>query len=475
MHYRLILAMVCALIAMNVSVTPAAMAAPTADPTRTSAYYPETGHYIKDEIKRFYDRNGGLEVFGFPLTEVFVEDGFPVQYFERARFELHAELPPENYVTLTRLGAYFTQSRAAEAPFQWLAATPAPDRTFFAESGHSLGGAFKFFWESRGGLPVFGYPISEEFAEVNPIDGVSYTVQYFERARFEYHPEKAGTPYDVQLGLLGRQLINERPTAQAQTARVPEMPDTGEMVLLGQAITGFATSAQAREFNIAYATRKFDGMVVMPGEEFSFLKRGNFGGDDNFVEGYGIVNGRLEKVVGGGICQVSTTMFRAVANAGLQVTRRSGHSYVVNFYENILGFDAAVFDPSLDFRWRNDTAHPITIKAWSDPKAAKVTFQLWGISDGRKVSYEGPVVKNRTSPGAPIYQYDATLKPNQTLQLVHGRDGMDVNYYRTVTMPDGSIKHNDNFYTHYEPWADFFTHGKNVKPPKGARVVEPKK
>ena len=69
-----------------------------------------------------------------------------------------------------------------------------------------------------------------------------------------------------------------------------------------------------------------------------------------FVDGYAIVGGRLEKVVGGGLCQVSTTLFRAVSNAGLEVTKRQGHTYVVYFYENILGFDATVFSPSLDFR-----------------------------------------------------------------------------------------------------------------------------
>ena len=74
----------------------------------------------------------------------------------------------------------------------------------------ALGGGFKQFWEANGGLTTFGYPITGEFRERNPADGQIYTVQYFERARFEYHPEHAGTPYETQLGLLGRQFANRR-------------------------------------------------------------------------------------------------------------------------------------------------------------------------------------------------------------------------------------------------------------------------
>src|SRR6478736_4611259 len=105
-----------------------------------------------------------------------------------APFELHPELPPEFYVSLTLLGSHFTQGRP-EPAFQWLTAAPSPDRDFYPQSGHSLGGAFRGFWNGRGGLAAFGYPISEEFNEVNQQDGQTYLVQYFQRARFEYHPE----------------------------------------------------------------------------------------------------------------------------------------------------------------------------------------------------------------------------------------------------------------------------------------------
>jgi hypothetical protein len=446
-----------------------ASAAPAIAPVPPAGFqfFPETGHNIGLKIKRFYDAHGGLDIFGFPLTEVFAEDGMQVQYFERARFELHPELPPEFVVSLTLLGSYFTNGRTDPA-FQWLSAAPEGNRDFFPESGHSLGGAFRGFWQGRGGLAAFGYPISEEFTETNPQDGQSYLVQYFQRARFEYHPEHIGTPYEVQLGQLGRQLLNERPQALGMT--VPAAP----LTLLGKATTGFATSIAERRQNIAIATAMFDGVVVQPGQEYSFLSAGDFSETAGFVEGYAIVAGKLEKVIGGGLCQVSTTLFRAAANAGLDITRRSGHTYVVYFYENILGFDATVYSPYTDFRWRNDSPGPVHISATTNPEAATVTFELWGTSDGRNVSYSGPNVRNVVQPGVATWQFDRELPVGAKRQMVHGRPGMDINLLRKVTMPDGSILHDDNWFTHYQPWDDFYTYGPGVTPPGGARVIDPR-
>lgn len=438
-----------------------------------TAYFSETGHSVVGEFKRFFDAYGGLAIFGLPLTEMFEEDGMRVQYFERARFELHPELSSQR-VQLTQIGRWFTNERATyEAPFQWLGENPDPSgaRTFFAESGHSLGGAFRGFWEGRGGLAVFGFPISEEFSETNTVDGQTYTVQYFERARFEFHADRVGTADEIQLGLLGRELLNQRPAAQAQTA--PVAPVT-QMTLLGKATTGFRTSSQARESNIFLTAEMFNGVVVAAGEEYSFLDSGDFH-DTDLVEGYGIIGGRLEKVIGGGLCQVSTTMYRAVANAGLQVTRRVGHSYVVYFYENIVGFDATVFSPGVDFRWRNDTAGPVTIYTSYDEAKSTVTFELWGTSDGRKTSFAGPFIKNKRDPGRAIWQLDPSLPRGKVTQLVHGRAGMDVNLLRTVTMPDGKIKHYDDIATHYDPWADFYAYGPGITPPRGVTIVAPVK
>lgn len=446
-----------------------AAAAPSASSAAPFIYFRETGHNVGLKFKRFFDAHGGVEIFGLPLTEVITDatTGLQVQYFERARFELRPDLPSGSQVTLTLLGSLLTQGRTDPA-FAWLAGSPDPARDFFPESGHTLGGAFRWFWQMRGGLPVFGYPISEEFVEVSPLDSQPYLVQYFQRARFEYHPEHQGTPREVMLGQLGRQLLEQTPEARAATA--PARP----VELLGKATTVYAASAHERIHNIARATAMFDGLVVPPNTEFSFISVGDFSEANGFVDGYAIVGRRLERVVGGGLCQVSTTMFRAVSNAGLKVTRRQGHSFIVNFYENILGFDATVFTPSVDFRWFNDSPGPVYIGAVSNIDAATVTFEIWGYSDGRTITYAGPFTRDWVQPGRPIWQLDRSLPAGAVRRLVHGRAGVRVSYQRTVKLPNGRVLHNDNYITNYQPWEDFFLYGPGVTPPAGVTVLPPR-
>jgi hypothetical protein len=166
-------------------------------------YFPATGHQIAPEFQRYWDLNGGLAQFGYPLTQPTLVRGFRTQFFERAVFEYHPENTPPFDVLLRRLGAEILTHAYPEAtPFE-----STSDRLYFPETRHSLGGRFLQYWQLTGGLPVYGYPLSEEVQEVSPRDGRTYTVQYFERNRIEYHPEHAGTPFEMQLGLLGGDLL----------------------------------------------------------------------------------------------------------------------------------------------------------------------------------------------------------------------------------------------------------------------------
>jgi len=437
-------------------------------PGNAFAFFPETGHNIGMPIKSSFEANGGVATFGMPLTELIVDaDGLQVQYFERARFEFRPGAPPGARVSITRAGALLSAGRA-DPPFQWLAASPDPERTFFPEAGHTLGGAFGWFWQTHGGLATFGYPISEEFVEYDQTSGQERLVQYFERARFVYQPENAGTADEVTLSPLGRMLLEQDPIALAATA--PARP----IEFLGEASTSFSTSSTERVTNIARATALVDGYVVPAGAEFSFIATGDFSAANGFVEGYAIVGGRLERVLGGGLCQVSTTLFRAVSNAGLAVTRRVAHSHIVYFYDDVIGFDATVFTPSVDFRWRNDTAVPVYIVGITDTANARLTFQLYGSSDGRSVRYEGPVKKNWKQPGAAVWQYDPGLPSGAVRQLVHGRPGVDVTLTRIITFPNGQVRR-DPYVTRYTPWEDFFTYGPGVTPPRGVTVLAPRR
>jgi Zn-dependent protease len=171
-------------------------------PDENNLYFKETGYFIRQPFLTYWQENGGLQMFGYPISyrleEIApgTEEVYTAQYFERARFELHPSTG--NNVVLGRLGALLNEPEPPAAPLEGM--------TFFPETGHNLGGPFLTYWQENGGLALFGYPISEERMEKNPVDGKTYVVQYFERNRFELHPELAGTPHEVQLGLLGRQI-----------------------------------------------------------------------------------------------------------------------------------------------------------------------------------------------------------------------------------------------------------------------------
>ena len=179
-----------------------------APPLPGATYFDATHHNLGGGFRDYWQSHGGLPIFGYPLTEEFTEGGYTVQYFERNRFEYHPENKGTPYVVLLgRLGATVTAGRVFPpiAPFP-----DRPGHIYLAPTQHSLNSGFLSYWQAHGGLAQFGYPISEELAEVSPTDGRTYTVQYFERARFEYHPEYGGTPNEVLLGLLGVSVLREK-------------------------------------------------------------------------------------------------------------------------------------------------------------------------------------------------------------------------------------------------------------------------
>ena len=157
---------------------------------------------------KYWDTNGALAQQGYPISPLMQEKSalngqtYTVQYFERAVFEMHPENKAPFDVLLSQLGTFRYQQRYPQgAPGQ--VANTSAGSVLFPQTQHRVGGAFLTYWQQHGGLAQQGYPISEEFTEVSPLNGQSYRVQYFERAVFEWHPENAGTPYQVLLSQLG--------------------------------------------------------------------------------------------------------------------------------------------------------------------------------------------------------------------------------------------------------------------------------
>ena len=195
---------------------------PSPQPPTDARCFPETNFCIAGRIRTYWEQNGGLPVFGYPIaaqTEALIEGRpFQVQRFERNRLELHPENAPPYDVLLGRLGA----DRLSQQGRDWVRfpkGTTQPGCRFFAETQHTVCGAILAAWRANGrefdgqagksegeNLALFGLPLSEPQVETLS-DGRQYTVQWFERARFELHPENA-PPYHVLLGLLGQETGN---------------------------------------------------------------------------------------------------------------------------------------------------------------------------------------------------------------------------------------------------------------------------
>jgi peptidoglycan-N-acetylglucosamine deacetylase len=174
-------------------------------------YFPQTDKTLHGNFLLYWDRFGGLPVFGYPITDEFKEGGVTVQYFERARFEFRPGTWPARYdVHLGLLGREITKGRENEAPFRRIEAQSNANCTYFPQTGHTLCHGFRGYWEKYGGLAIYGYPISQEFREVNPDTGQVHVVQYFERQRFEWHPGVWPERSDVLLGRVGAQVYSSR-------------------------------------------------------------------------------------------------------------------------------------------------------------------------------------------------------------------------------------------------------------------------
>ena len=245
----------------------------------------------------------------------------------------------------------------------------------------------------------------------------------------------------------------------------PEVTDnsTGEQLGITELVSSetsyFYGSSAERIQNIWAAASRFDGVLVAPGETFSMGDAlGDVSLDNGFAEALIIYGGRTIKGVGGGVCQVSTTLFRTVFFGGYPVVERYSHAYRVSYYErissgavdpNLAGLDATVYFPLVDFKFTNDTPYWILMETY--PSDTSLTWKFYSTSDGRSVTWETTGPQNVTPPPKPLFEESDELKAGQIRQVDWAANGADVDVTRTV-WKNGAVYFNDEFRTHYEPW-----------------------
>ncbi len=224
--------------------------------------------------------------------------------------------------------------------------------------------------------------------------------------------------------------------------------------LIGSATSYFKGSSIGRMQNIQVAASKFHGLVIPPGATFSFNEYlGDVSVENGFVESLIIAGDRTAVGMGGGVCQVSTTAFRAAFFTGLEIVERWAHGYRVSWYETGSGpgLDATIYTPGVDLKFRNDTNSYILIQTETDLDAGTLTFNFYGSPLNRTVVVSDPEESNRIPHGPPVYQDDPTLKPGEVKQVDWAKDGVDVTVYRSVT-ENGQVIHQDTIFSRYRPW-----------------------
>ena len=243
-----------------------------------------------------------------------------------------------------------------------------------------------------------------------------------------------------------------------QTADVNTL---GIRQLIGRGISYFRGSISSRIHNIQLASTKLNGILIQPGETFSFNKAlGEVSQTTGFKVAYIIKEGRTILGDGGGVCQVSTTFFRAALDVGLPIIERQAHAYRVSYYEqnSPVGLDATVFDPTADLKIKNDTPAYILIQTKVDVKNKILTFELYGTSDGRVVTISKSRIWDQIPPPPDLYQDDPTLPAGQIKQIDWKAWGAKVAFDYKVER-GGEVLQNRTFYSNYRPWQAIFLRG----------------
>ncbi len=220
--------------------------------------------------------------------------------------------------------------------------------------------------------------------------------------------------------------------------------DFGITEVLGVGFSSFAGSPSNRRANIRHGVEKLNGILIPPGETLSLLERLRpFTVADGYLPELVIKGDEIIPEIGGGLCQIGTTTFRAAMNSGLDIAERRNHSLVVSYYNDPSngkpGTDATIYDPAPDLKIKNDTAHHVMLVTEMDAARSELHFTFWGTSDGRQGSYTPPEVLSWTGYGATINKETTSLAPG-VKQCQSPHPGATTSFDYNILLPDGTTR-----------------------------------
>jgi len=241
-----------------------------------------------------------------------------------------------------------------------------------------------------------------------------------------------------------------------------DLPSLGINRLLATGVSSFSKSEAYRITNIVAGANRVHGVLIPPGDLFSFnASLGAVDASNGFVPGYAIINNRTQKEWGGGLCQVSTTLFRAAFMAGLPITERHEHQFRISWYEELgepPGYDAAIFTGASDLQFVNDTGGWLLTQAWADLKQQRLYLALYGAKAPRQVTMSHRITSQTPAPSKPVTIQDPTLPAGTYKQSDWARPGLTTIIYRTVK-ENGLLLRQDSFPTTFKPWPNIFVRG----------------
>lgn len=255
--------------------------------------------------------------------------------------------------------------------------------------------------------------------------------------------------------------------------------ELGVTELVHQETSYFYGSNSSRVNNIRTAASRFHGLLVPPGGILSMADEiGDISLDSGYSEAIIIYGNQSIKGVGGGVCQVSTTLFRAAFFAGFPILERVAHAYRVGYYEqtasgaedpNLAGLDATVFVPVVDMKFKNDTPYWLLMETYTTDSS--ITWKFYSSPDGRSVDWDTTGPENIVKAPEAKYVENKDRAEGEIKQIDWSADGADISVNRTV-YKDGQVYFKDNFQTHYVPWQAVFEYGPGTKLPKKAKGNE---
>lgn len=256
-------------------------------------------------------------------------------------------------------------------------------------------------------------------------------------------------------------LITETFPPEVETADVNSL---GIKELIGKGESWFSGSITNRIYNLKKSAEAINGVLVAPGETFSFNHYvGEISAATGYKPAYIIKEGKTILGDGGGVCQTSSTLFRAVLAAGLPIEERVAHAYRVHYYEENyqVGFDATIFQPSPDFKFKNDTPGHILIQMKFEEAKKHLAFEIYGTSDGRKIEISKSRTWEVTPPPPDLYVDDPTLAAGVVRQVEHAAWGAKVAFDWKVTRGEEVLQER-TFYSNYRPWQAVYTRGTKI-------------